>query len=175
MPKRSKDKVATVGIDISFLPEDISAKVQDIFDQYFKLGLPKRGQVGLESTPEFPKELAALSSQDLGNLFGQYSACQTQVSEKLKYITAVKAVVSKEADIKLKEVMYGEYDAFPKNASLTLRRDSARLDPGYQVLERYLNRIEVIHEMLNQEFENYRRETTVLSREISRRENNAGF
>lgn len=171
MPKRTENSlVAELGV--SFLPDHIIKKVDDIFLTYFGLGMVKATFFNLQhEISQFPTKISSLSHTQLGDIHGEYSAWLSYSSDKLKYIAVCNNVVQNEID----KVYQANLSHQSGSGNIEVKKAVAKSEPNYLSLLEYKSKIETLTEMLQNECNRLERCVASLSREISRREANAGY
>src|SRR5699024_4783773 len=73
-------------VNLDFLPEEYVNRIDDIFDAYFSLGMKSRKDSIESGAPVFPQKVSSLSSRELGDVLGEYTAWYSYASDKHKYI-----------------------------------------------------------------------------------------
>jgi len=160
-------------VDLSYLPDVYRAKINEIFDGYFSLGMKKSNWDNVEdNTPQFPSKLATLTSPDLGNILGRYTAWYSFASDKLKYIAVAHNFIDQELNKELERALGG---LVADKGNIEAKKAKAKSSPDYILVYTYIQKLRGIKTLLEMELGNYDRCISTLSREISRREVNAGF
>lgn len=160
-------------LDLSFLPRDILARVDDIFDSYFGLGMkPSNNIMERSYTPQFPSDMASLSSPELGNRLGEYTAWYAYASDKLKYIVVACNHIEGEMDRVIDKEL-GTMVADKGN--IEAKKSKAKSSTDYITLISYHQKLSGMKILLDSELKSYDKCIASLSREVSRREFNGGF
>jgi hypothetical protein len=160
-------------VDITYLPNLVQEKIRKIFDRYFEFGIikytkePDRGE-----HPAFPNKISSLSSPDLGDLQGFYAAWYGFTLDKLKYMTVCKTVIDGEVSKILDEELS---HLLTEKGNVDLKESKAKTAAAYVGMVGYKIEIDALQGMLKQESTRYENQLATISREISRREHNAGF
>ena len=160
-------------VDLSFLPREMVVRIDDIFDGYFGLGMkPSNKVMDGGYSPKFPSDMASLSSPDLGNTLGEYTAWYAYASDKLKYI----AVACNHVETEMDKVIDAELGTMiADKGNIEAKKSKAKSSPDYITLVSYHQKLDGIKNLLDNELKMYDKCITTLSREISRREFNGGF
>ena len=160
-------------IDLDFLPREMVERIDDIFDSYFGLGMkPSNMVMEGKYTPRFPSEMASLSSPELGNTLGSYTAWFSYASDKLKYIVVACSHVERE----MEKVIDSELGTMVADkGNIEAKKSKAKSSPDYISLISYHQKLAGLKILLDSELKSYDKCISTLSREVSRREYNGGF
>lgn len=160
-------------IDLSFLTREMVERIDDIFDGYFGLGM-KRSNMIMEGayTPNFPSDMASLTSPDLGNTLGEYTAWYSYASDKLKYIVVACNYIESEME-KVIDRELGTMVADKGN--IEAKKSKAKSSPNFITFVSYHQKLSGMKILLESELKSYDKCIATLSREVSRREHNGGF
>jgi hypothetical protein len=169
MPKRT-DSLREIYIE--FLPSEIVKRINEIFDLYFGLGF-KKNQFQLNSEmPKLVPKISTLSSTQVGDLHGEFASWLQFTGDKIKYYKVAQTVL--EGEIQKTEERHLGIVGFDKG-NIEVKKAYARSQSDYVTLYDYLVKLRSLVIMLEKEWLNLERVKETLSREISRREHNAGF
>jgi len=160
-------------LDLSFLPRQMIERIDDIFDSYFGLGM-KKSNATMEGnyTPRFPADMASLTSPELGNTLGEYTAWFAYASDKLKYIVVACSHIEREMD----RVIDGELGTMVADkGNIEAKKSKAKSSSDYITLVSYHQKLSGLKILLDSELKSYDKCISTLSREVSRREFNGGF
>ena len=116
--------------------------------------------------------IRGLSSPALGDIHGEFAAWHSFASDKIKYIAVAKNHLQGEMDMIVDREL-GKLVADKGN--IEAKKAKARNSEQYRLMFSYMQNLIGLHTMLDLELDSYDKSISVLSREISRRENNAGF
>ena len=170
---RTVDTDANNFVNLSFLPDKYVKRIQEIFDGYFSLGMkPSYWQYVDEATPKFPNAVSSLTSGELGDTMGSYTAWYAFTSDKKKYVAVACNYMERELT-KAQDATLGELVA--EKGNIEAKKAQARNHPDYLSLLSYTQRLQGILTMLDAELDSYDKCIFTLSREINRREGNGGF
>lgn len=178
MPVRKEDqqtpKNQTVtSVDLTYLPEHYQLRINEIFDSYFGLGMRNSSRTSVdEYTPDFPNKLSALSSPQLGDMLGSYTAWYSFAIDKSKYVTVALNYVEQEL---AKELENELGKMVSDKGNIEAKKAKAKSMPSYMTVYSYTQKLRGLKTLLEMELTNFDRCIQTLSREISRREVNAGF
>ena len=160
---------------ISFLPQKYAEKVENIFNSYFSLVMPKVYKITEDnSVPTFPNKVSTLSSQELGDYHSNLAAWLSYTSDKLKYLKVAHLVVSNEPT-KIKNAYIATNPPKRNERTKEMIDAEAKTSVDYEAVEVYAIKLDGISLMLEQEYLKYEKSVSSLSREIARREVTAGF
>ena len=159
-------------LDLSFLPREIVERVDDIFDSYFGLGMKPRTSRIESNLPDFPTEISSLSSPDVGDYLAEYTAWYAFAADKNKYVTTACNYLESEMQ-RIVDLEVGKQVLDKGN--IEAKKAKARSSEEYMMYYSYLQKMTGLKTMLSQEIAMYDKCITSLSREVSRREHNAGF
>ena len=160
-------------LDLTFLPRTMVERIDDIFDSYFGLGMKPSHMVMEKShTPRFPSDMASLSSPELGNTLGEYTAWYSYASDKLKYIVVACNHIEGEMD-RVVDKELGTMVADKGN--IEAKKSKAKSSSDYITLVSYHQKLAGLKILLDSELKSYDKCIATLSREVSRREFNGGF
>lgn len=160
-------------LNLNFLPREYVQRIDDIFEGFFNLGLPY-SQVDKDvlDAPTFPRNISSLSSSELGDILGEYTAWYSYISDKFKYIatasTYINGELQKAMDRVLGEMVTG-------GGNIDAKKAKARSSEEYQTINSYAVKLNGIRGMLEEDLANYDKCISSLSREVTRREHNGGF
>ncbi len=180
MPKRDfEQQEETVGgkyahiVDLDFLPREIIERVDDIFDSYFHLGMKEGGyKMKGEHSPQFVANVSSLTSPQLGDKLGEYTAWYSYASDKAKYVIVACNHVESEMERAMdREVGQQVQD----KGNIDAKKAKARSSQEYMMLGSYHQKLVGLKIMLEKELQIYDKCIASLSREVSRREHNGGF
>lgn len=171
MPKRNASGYNDL-VDLSFLPENVVTKISSIFNAYFGLGVARVQIAQIKNEPRFPNQLASLTSTELSDVFGLQAAWQNYVSDKLKYVKVAATVVNNEVTEVYNAELAKEHSS---GGNIKTKEAKAKSAPGYIALLEYKARLDNMCSMLEADAEKFANAVAALSREIARRESNAGF
>tara|TARA_Y100000034_G_scaffold29728_1_gene36200 strand:+ start:69542 stop:70123 length:582 start_codon:yes stop_codon:yes gene_type:complete len=158
-------------VDISFLPRELVERIDDIFDSYFKLGM-RRNPSSLEEAPEFPDQVSSLTSPELGDVLGEYTAWFSFASDKNKYVGVAASFLESEMS-RIMDEQLGEM--VEDRGNIDAKKAKARSSDEYKSYLVYAQKLRGLKYMLESEVSRYDKCISSLSREVSRREHNAGF
>jgi hypothetical protein len=173
MQQENPDQLIDTPVDLSFLPEQYLSKINSIFDSYFGLGMKKSSmQIEDDFTPTFPNNMSSLSSPELGDILGEYTAWYSFTIDKSKYIGVALNYIEEElreiVDEKLGEMV-------DSKGNIEAKKSKARSSMEYKSIIMYAHRLRGMKAMLESELTNYDKCIATLSREVSRREHSGGF
>lgn len=157
-------------VDLTFLPEEYLAQVNDIFDRYFSLGMSRKIPSIPEGEPSFPNKFSTLTSQEVGDQLAEATGWLSFTIGKLKYISVACSVIQNEMD----KIVNGELST-AKGGNLDQRKAMAKSNTAYLSVLQYKVKLDGIKIMLDNEYNSFDRKVAAISREISRRESNAGY
>ena len=160
-------------IDLNWLPDKYIKRIDDTFDAYFKLGMKKsKVMMSGSESPRFVSDMATMSSPDLGNKLGEYTAWFSYASDKFKYLLVACTFIENEMAKVMDSVVGGMVEG---KGNIDAKKAKARSTPEYIMLGSYHQKLEGMKIMMDNELKNYDKCIQTLSREVSRRENNGGF
>lgn len=160
-------------VDLSYLPDAYTSKINNIFDSYFSLGMRSNNWESVEDSPkQFPNKLSTLTSPSLGDELGRYTAWYAFASDKLKYIAVAHNYIEQELQKEL-EITLGGMVADKGN--IETKKAKAKSSDSYKLIYSYIQKLKGIKTLLEMELDNYDRCISTLSREVSRREHSGGF
>lgn len=180
MPKRKNKEIVKKNlgkyndlVDLSFLPEEYIRRIDGIFDSYFGLGMKQRtAGVDDDLAPVFPSKISGLSSPELGDVLSKFTAWFSFASDKHKYIL----VAANHIETEMQKVLDNELGQLVADkGNIEAKKSKARSSVGYITLVAYHQKLSGLKTLLDQELLNYDKCISSLSREVSRRENNAGY
>lgn len=180
MPKRETKeevKLSAEEVDLTFLPEDLMEEINRIFQNYFKLGIPKISQkIDEGSVPNFPNNISSLNSDEVGNEQAKFTAWYNYVIERFRYVSVACSVMEKAAQEELDaskiRVAQEKRDWKP---TVEEKLSLARQDPSYIAIVKYKIRLDGMKDMLDNDLKKLDKSIASLSRDISRRERIAGW
>lgn len=180
MPKREKETELPAGagkytkyIDLSYLPDNIVRRIDEIFDSYYKMGMkPNLMAIKGDSAPRFPSKVSSISSPDLGDIYGEFSAWHSFTSDKFKYVLVACNHIESEMAMAI-DMEVG--NMVSDKGNIEAKKAKARSSEKYMMLTSYHQKLMGLKIMLSTELSSYLQSITSLSREMSRREVNAGF
>lgn len=182
-PIRKRQVVATANkaqstysdlVDLSYLPQEYVERIDKIFDSYFYLGMKKSSWTKMQedNAPQFPNKLSSLSSPQIGDELGKYTAWYSFASDKLKYVSVACNFIEQELQ-RVFDLELGKL--YDDKGNVELKKAKARSSEEYILIQSYAQKLRGVKVLLEQEMEGYDKCISTLSREVSRRENNAGF
>lgn len=179
MPKREDTQQEKRGskyskiINLDFLPQEYIRRIDEIFDSYYGLGMrPSNTALEGQYSPKFPTDVATLSSPELGNKLAEYTAWYSYGADKFKYVLVACTHIESEMAKVMDRVVGGMVEG---KGNIDAKKAKARSSDEYILLISYHQKIEGLKILLDNELKNYDKCIQSLSREVSRRENNAGF
>lgn len=160
-------------VDLSFLPDEYIRRIDGIFDSYFNLGMRQR-TVGVDDdlAPIFPSKVSDLSSPELGDVLSKFTAWFSFASDKHKYIL----VANNHIEMEMQKILDRELGQLVADkGNIEAKKSKARSSTEYITLVSYHQKLIGLKTLLDRELANYDKCISSLSREVARRENNAGF
>lgn len=159
-------------IDLDFLPKEYVDRIDDIFDSYFSLGMKSRVDRMDSDAPVFPMKISTLSSRELGDILGEYTAWFSYASDKHKYIV----VASNFIDTRMQSIIDKELGSMVADkGNIEAKKSKARSSEDYVTLLAYHQKLDGVRVLLDKELNQFDKCIASLSREVSRREHNGGF
>jgi hypothetical protein len=173
-PEKQYEEQETTSIDLSYLPEELQKKITTIFDRYFAFGFVKyrKEDIDGDDVAPFPNKISGLTSPALGDLQSQYSGWHGFTLDKLKYVAVARTVLDAELQ-KTLDAHLGSMVADKGN--LDLKTAKAKSEPDYVAILSYKIELDGLYSMVKTEADRYEKQLSTISREISRRESNAGY
>ena len=170
--EENKDSYRDLG-DFSFLNQEYVDKIHDIFDTYFAIGIARNKKpISSSMPPTFPSGVSSLSSSELGNIHGEFAAWHGFIADRLKYYTVAMNVVREEVEKAFNDELA---EMVSQKGNIKAKEAFAKNSDEYVALKGYLLKISATQGMLSDDLKSYDKSIAVLSREISRREANAGY
>ena len=160
-------------VNLDFLPEEYIRRIDDIFDSYFNLGMKAR-VVGVDDdmAPVFPTKISSISSPELGDILAKFTAWFSYASDKHKYIS----VANNHIEVEMQKIIDNELGTMVSDkGNIDAKKSKAKSSPEYITLVSYHQKLIGIKKLLEGDLQNYDKCISSLSREVSRREANAGF
>ena len=122
-------------LNLTFLPREYVERIDDIFDGFFNLGMPySQVQRDIIDAPTFPRNMSSLSSGQLGDRLGEYTAWYSYISDRFKYIatatTYMEGELQKVQDRALGELITG-------GGNIETKKAKARSSEEYLTLQSY--------------------------------------
>ena len=160
-------------INLDFLPIEYVKRIDDIFDSYFNLGMKARTSgVDEDTAPMFPTKVSSLNSPELGDVLSKFTAWYSFASDKCKYVTVANNYIETE----MQKILDRELGTMVSDkGNIEAKKSQARSSTEYITLISYHQKLIGLKTLLERELVNYDKCIASLSREVSRRENNAGF
>lgn len=160
-------------VDLGYLPDHYRQRINEIFDGYFNLGMKQSYWETVEdSSPQFPNNLSTLSSPQVGDILGKYTAWYAFAGDKLKYIVVAHNFIEQELASAL-EVELG--NLLQEKGNIEAKKAKAKSSDQYKLIYSYIQKLKGIKTLFENEMATYDKCIATLSREVSRREHNAGF
>lgn len=159
-------------INLDYLPEEYVKRIDDIFDAYFGLGMKSREDNIEESAPVFPTKVSTLSSMELGDTLAKYTAWFSYASDKHKYVI----VATNFIENKMQSIIDENLGTMVSDkGNIEAKKAKARSSTEYVTLLAYFQKLDGLKTLLDREISQYDKCIASLSREVSRREHNAGY
>ena len=160
-------------VDLSDLPEHYRDRITKIFDGFFSLGMKQSYWESVaDSSPMFPNNLSTLSSPQLGDVLGQYTAWYAFAGDKLKYIAVAHNYIEQE----LASTLEAELGTMVESkGNIEAKKAKAKSTDQYKLIYSYIQKLKGMKTLLETEMATYDKCISTLSREVTRREHNAGF
>lgn len=165
MKRRKAENRDTIGVDLTFLPQEFQNKINEVFDLYFGLSGLKCSKPQ-ESSKAFPNKISSLDSNQIANIHANYTAWLGYMQDRLKYVTVAYGVIEKE----VKEVYNTEY-LNSKGSNKEKREAEAKTSESYKALSNYRMKVEGVKIMFDQQVSLLDKQLMSLARELRRREN----
>lgn len=147
------------------IPEEAKAKFEA---DGFKLPKAPVTEDGEVDYPEVPLDITKMVSHDLGDLFGRLTSYAVYVQGKLS-LAESEVKTLKQSEIltmaKLRQIKEGE---------ITDRTDQAHIDPRYLKISRQLALASCYTDLVNSVAKRCNKDLTLVSREVTRREQEFG-
>ncbi len=160
-------------LELSFLPENLQKKIEQIFDSYFGFGYKSKIQtIDEETVPHFPNQISSLDSGQIGDIQSKFTAWYAYSLEKLRYVAVAASVVEGEIEDALNRAIV---DQIGSKATVEEKKSKAKTAPEYVALLSYKSRLTNLKDMLDSSAKSYDKSIATISREISRREKSMEF
>lgn len=153
-------------INLDFLPDELRDKVFRTFDRYFGMNLLPQKPYEDEELPAFPNSMATLTSDEVGDYLGRFTAWYAFTADKKKYLAVAYNVVQNELDITYRKSLA----TMTTKANLEIKKAEARSTEDYLIIEEYAQEVSNLMDMLDIELNKLDKSIATLSREVSRRE-----
>lgn len=169
--KKSKGKYSHL-VNLEFLPQEYIRRIDEIFDSYFNLGMKQRTDTIDDGSPIFPLKVSSLSSPELGDVLSKFTAWFSYASDKNKYVV----VANNHIEIEMQKIVDAELGTMVSDkGNIEAKKSKAKSSTEYVTLLSYHQKLRGLKTLLDAELTNYDKCISSLSREVARRENNAGY
>lgn len=178
MPKResfvpSKPATGITEVDalIEKLPQDVLARVGEIYDTYLKINTIKPVKQLSTDSLDIPNSISSLLSTELGDLHGRYAAWYSYFIDRIKFLRVASTVIGEE----LRILYAGHFVSYEKGMTVEVKKLKAETEPDYRAMRVHQTRVDAAIAALDEDIRKMDKMLSVLSRETSRREHNAGY
>lgn len=153
------------------LPNEIMQRISEIYDTYLHINRLRPNEALLNENLVIPPNVSSLMSTELGDLHGRYAAWYSYFVDRIKFLRVASQVLAEE----VRRIYAVHLTSYTGKEAVDVKKMKAEIEPDYLGMRRHQLRVDAAIGILDDDLKRYDKLLSVLSREISRREHNAGY